>query len=348
MKRSTVSICLVLSMVMVLLLGIGSVNAGKKVYNFTFQAGWPRADPSFGILKVFVESAAKRSDGRIKIQTFGDPEIVPWDQMFDAVKLGTLDMMHAVGLYWDGIMPIGSVEFGLPMAYLISWKDTYEEKAQALRDFFFKDGMIDILREEYAKHGHYYLDFFTSGSFLILSKEPMKTLKDWKGKKIRSDGLNIAYYNHVGAKGTPISGTEAYMSLKLGVIDAAEWDVGAIGGLKWYEVAPYWNRGFETNIVCQLTMNLEKWNALPEDLKEALRGAAEDYWYAAIEMYKKEFALADQLIKEGKIKMVTIDDEAYQAFKESANIIWDKAAKRDPASAKAIKLIREWNAKNSK
>jgi TRAP-type mannitol/chloroaromatic compound transport system substrate-binding protein len=341
-KKLVFSVSLVFLIIPVLFAGTNPVYAAEKVYNLTMQAGWPRVDPSFGILDVLIKSADERSKGRIKIKAFGDPEIVPADQLLDAVKLGTVDMMHSVGLYWEGIIPIGGAEFGLPMAYLIPWKDTYQEKAKELRDFYFNSGMIDILREEYAKHGHYYLDIFTSGSDLVLSKEPLKNMRDWKGKKIRTDGINITYYNHLGAKGTPIPGTEAYMSLKLGVIDAAHWDVGAIRGLKWYEVAPYWNKGFETNIVCNLTINLDIWNSMPEDLKEALRGAAEDYWYAAIEMYKKEFIHAEKLAEEGKIKMVTVDDETHQAFKESAKIIWDQAAKKDPATAKAITLIREW------
>ena len=45
--------------------------------------------------------------------------------------------------------------------------------------------------------------------------------------------------NALGARGTYISGEETYMGLKLGTIDASQWDVSAVTGLNWHEVAAY-------------------------------------------------------------------------------------------------------------
>ena len=39
-------------------------------------------------------------------------------------------------------------------------------------------------------------------------------------------------------QGAEISPTEAYMALRLGTVDAVEWDVSAVTGLNWHEVAP--------------------------------------------------------------------------------------------------------------
>jgi TRAP-type C4-dicarboxylate transport system substrate-binding protein len=348
MKRIFVSTLILIGLMLVFVAGIQPVYSAEETYNLTLQAGWPKADPAFGVLKVFAESAEKRSNGRIKIKLFADGEIVSFDQMLSAVKLGTIDMMNAVGVFWEGVIPVGGAEFGLPMAYNIPWDDTFEGKAQALRDLYFKEGLIDICREEYAKQGHYYIDIFTSGPIVTLSKTPLKTLDDWKGKKIGADGVNIQFYDYVGAKGVPISPVEVYMALKLGTIDARDWDVGAITGLNWHEVAPFWIRGHETNIVMHTTINLKKWETMPKDIQDALKGAGKDLWKAAVEVYKNEHKKAAQIVKEGKITVVHIDNEAHQKFKESAEIIMDEAAKKDAATAKAIKLIREWNAKHAK
>ena len=178
MKKISISAILLIGWMLVLITGIHPVYSAEKTYNLTLQAGWPRSDPAFGVLKVLVDSAEKRSNGRIKIKLFGDGEIVSFDQMLSAVKLGTIDMMNAAGVFWEGVIPAGGAEFGLPLAYNIPWEDTFEGKAQALRGLYFKEGLIDIFREEYAKQGHYYIDIFTSGPLVTLSKKPLRTLDD--------------------------------------------------------------------------------------------------------------------------------------------------------------------------
>lgn len=328
--------------------GLQTVQAKDKVYNLTVQANWIRSDPAFVSLETLVESAEKYSNGRLKIELFAEGEIVPFEQTLTAVKLGTVDMMDSAGVFWEGMIPVGGVEFGLPMSYVMPWEKTFESKAQALRDLIFKEGLIDIIRAEYAKQGHYWLDFFPSGTIVTLAKKPLKTLEDWKGIKVGADGINLQYYKAVGASGVVMSPADVYMALKLGTIEARDWDIGAITGLKWHEVAPYWIQGHETYLVNNMTINLNTWNSFPKDIQEALTKACEDRFHSAVKVYKGEFDKADEIIKKGELTVVQIDDEVKQKFKEEADKIMNEAAKRDEASAKAIEIIRAWKAKNSK
>jgi TRAP-type C4-dicarboxylate transport system substrate-binding protein len=327
--------------------GLQTVQAKDKVYTLTDQANWIRSDPAFASLETLVESAKKYSNGRLNIELFAEGEIVPFDQTLTSVKLGTVDMMDSAGVFWEGVIPVGGVEFGLPMSYIMPWEKTFEAKAQALRDLIFKDGLVEIIRAEYAKQGHYWLDFFPSGSIVTLAKKPLKTLADWKGIKVGADGINLQYYKAVAASGVVMSPADVYMGLKLGTIEARDWDIGAITGLKWHEVAPYWIQGHETYLVNNMTISLNKWNSLPKDIQDALTQACEDRFYSAVKVYKGEFDKADELIKKGELTVVQIDDEVKQKFKKEADKIMDEAAKRDEASAKAIGIIRAWKAKHS-
>ncbi len=117
--------------------GLQAVQAKEKVYNLTVQANWIRSDPAFASLETLVESAKKYSNGRLKIELFAEGEIVPFDQTLTAVKLGTVDMMDSAGVFWEGVIPVGGVEFGLPMSYKMPWKETFEGKTQELRDLIF-------------------------------------------------------------------------------------------------------------------------------------------------------------------------------------------------------------------
>lgn len=323
--------------------------AKDRVYKVTVQSAFPRGDVSVPLMDVFAESAAKRSNGQLKLEWFAAPEIVPPEQLLDSVKMGVLEMQGpSVGAYWAGTMPIGDVAFGLPMSFNMPWVTGYKNKANALQELFFSEGLIDVMREAYAEQGHYYLGTFTSGPIVVLSTKPVKTLEDWKGMKIRADGQNMGYYETTGAKATTLPGTEAYLALKLGTVDMSEWDISAITSMNWHEVAPYWVTGMETYLVMEFTVSLDFWNQLPKHLQEAMAGAYQDYRDAAIEMYSKEFDRVDELVKQKKVIVSEIDQASREFFLGEAEKLWDAQAKKDPASAKAIAIIKKWIAKNSK
>jgi len=337
------SMILVVMFLAVFVVASPNASAAQKVYRMKIQSAYPRGDLSMELLKEFAKSADRRSNGRIKISVFADPELVPAEQLFEATKKGTLTMLHAVAAMWGGIVPVGEVEFGLPYAYNLPGHPDVYKSAEIIRNFFFKTGFVDLLRKEYAKQGLYWLDMHSYGPLFTMSTKPVKTCDDLKGMKIRVEGSWADYYNMLGAHGTYISGMEAYMGLKLGTIDASQWDVSAITGLKWQEVAPYRIIGGQNDVVPgQILMNMKVWKSLPPDLKKAMAGAAEDYFHALNKVYDGELKKVDALVKAGKVINSPIDAECDRKHEAAALKLWDKIGKRDPAAAEAIEIIKKW------
>ena len=337
------SVVLVVMFVVSFMVGGSTAVAGEKVYRMKIQSAYPRGDLSMELLKEFAASANKRSNGRIKISVFADPELVPGEQLFEATQKGTLDMLHAVAAMWGGIMPVGEVEFGLPFMWNTPGGTNIKENAEIVRNFFFNSGFVDLLRKEYAKQGLFWLDMHSYGQVFTLATECYKTCDDIQGKKFRVEGAGMDFYNNLGAHGTFISGMEAYMGLKLGTIDASQWDVSAITGLKWHEVAPHWIIGGGNDIVPgQIVFSMKKWKALPADVKEALKGAAADYFHALNDLYMKEMEKVHELVKQGKVIVCELDEACQKKHAETAYKLWDEVAKRDPAAAKAVQLIKDW------
>ena len=64
------SVMLFAVLITVLSFGTSAVIAADKVYRMKIQSAWPRADISMQTLETFAASAAKRSNGQIKIQVF--------------------------------------------------------------------------------------------------------------------------------------------------------------------------------------------------------------------------------------------------------------------------------------
>lgn len=308
------------------------------------QSAWPHGDLSFETLKVFAAAADQRSQGRLKISTFAAPDIVGMFEVAEAVKKGTLDMEHGAGNLWSGVIPIGDVEFGLPYGYRIPEEKTFTAKTDALRKFFYDSGFLDLLRKVYATQGVYYLDMHTIGPvpFMVATK-PIKTIADFKGLPIRTDGLWMEWENGCGANGQDISGDEAYMALKMGTLEAGIWDSSCVTGLHWNEVAPYWIHGEEDDSTVQhILVNQNVWNKLPDDLKEALRGAAVDYQNAVRDAYEKDLETCYDLVKQGKLTEVWMDDDLIKLHETVAYKLWDEVASRSPYCAQAVQMIKQW------
>ena len=348
MKRSKVFAGIMITCAVFMVSTIGphviSAKAADKVYRMKIQSAYPRGDLSMETMKVFADSAAKNSGDQLQIKVFAEPELVPGDQLFGATKQGVVDMLHGMGGMWGGMVPVGYVEFNLPLAFFIPEEETFAGKAEAIRKFYLNNGFMDLLREEYAKQGLYLLDIHTYGPVpFVLSTKPVKTCADLQGMKIKADGGNIQYHSGVGMLGVQISPTEAYMALKLGTVDAAEWDVSAVTGLNWHEPAPYWVKGMECDhAIGHILVNMKKWNKLSDDLKAAMHKAGEDYWHATVAAYEKELEAVDKLVKEGKVTINILDADCQQKYAESAHKMWEELAGQDEASAKAVQMIKEW------
>ena len=320
-----------------------TADAAEKVYRMKIQSAYPRGDLSMELLKEFAAAADKNSKGRIKIQVFAAPEIVPVENLFEATQKGTLTMLHAVAAMWGGIVPVGEVEFGLPYAYNLPGEPDVYEAGKYIRDFFMNTGFADLLREEYAKQGLYWLDVHSYGPIFTMSTKKVTTCDDLKGMKIRVEGSWSDYYNALGARGTYISGEETYMGLKLGTIDASQWDVSATTGLNWHEVAPYRILGGQNDVVPgHILMNMDTWNELSDDLKKALSDAAEQYFHDLNKIYEGELKKNAELVKAGKVINSPIDDACDKAHEKAALQLWEEIGKRDPSAAKAIGIIKAW------
>ncbi len=320
-----------------------ALGADSKTFRWKIQSAYPRGDVSMELLKDFADNVSKRTGGKLKISVYADPELVPAEQLFAATKKGTLDMLHAVAAMWAGVVPVGEVEFGLPYAYNIPGDKDIIETGGKVREFFFDSGFASLLREEYAKQGVFWLDMHSYGKIFTLCTSSIVSCDDIKGKKFRVEGSWADYYDSVGARGTYITGMEAYMGLKLGTIDCSQWDVSAITGLNWHEVAPYWLIGGQNDVVPgHILVNMDSWKALPADMQKAVTAAAEDYYHLLLKVYVDEMDKVAALVKQGKVKLSKLNDACEKQHAEAAYQLWDKIGARDAAAAKAIGMTKAW------
>jgi TRAP-type transport system periplasmic protein len=133
------------------------------------------------------------------------------------------------------------------------------------------------------------------GSFNLMLKEPISSMADLKGRKIRSAQIRgcIEGLNHVGAIPTPIPFNEIYLALQNGIVDGVLTALNPGVQFKFYEVAKY-------VVVPDFGLALDKevistaaWNALSPDHQAIVQAAfdeleAKEYYQVGLAQKAKD------------------------------------------------------------
>jgi TRAP-type mannitol/chloroaromatic compound transport system substrate-binding protein len=343
MKRNFL-IPLMLSLSICILAWTTPAQSGSKVYKWKLQHDAPRGDIQTQLLIHFSKDVEKRSNGRLKIKIFADPEIVPGYELLQGVMAGVLEMSNTSGLFESGQIPLSAIEFGLPRMYKFpKLKGDFIKEANEIRDFFYKSGMVDLLRQEYAKFGVYWLDMHTFGPDALFLTKPVQTINDFKGMKMAVVPQYVSWIESMGAASTELVGGDLYMGLKLGVVDAGTWDINGIAALKFHEVAPNVLIGYSNDqMIGHFEVNMKAWNSLPDDLKQVLKDATKAWWD-----YKNDVILgivqdSISMGEKGEFKLQQLDEKSYTKLDELSFEVWDEWAKRNEACRKAVALQKQW------
>lgn len=174
----------------------------------------------------------------------------------------------------EGIL-LGSIQASLStIANLTTW---VPEGALFDMPFMFRDQahidavMAGALGEEmkalYKAQGFTVPAFITYGSRNVISKTPIASPEDVKGKTMRvlPSDLHVDLWKSLGANPTAIPITEAYGALETGVVDMMDMTKSGFRALKLYEVAP---KLTETNHIWALGViyfGNNFWDTLPAE-----------------------------------------------------------------------------------
>jgi len=121
--------------------------------------------------------------------------------------------------------------------------------------------------------------------YLLMTKFPINSLDDLKGKKIAAPGAAINWLSGTGAVGVSGNLTTYYNELKTGVYDGVIVFASAAVPGKLYEVAPNVTRfGLGAQFAGVLGANKDWYDGQPQEVKDALHKGAD----AAKDWYNKD------------------------------------------------------------
>lgn len=277
------------------------------------------------------DRVSEASDGSIRIQFFRGGELVNSDQFVDAVARGTIDIAHGVGSYWPGRVGIGTIEAGLPGAWLT---------ADEARDVFENQGLDELIAEAYAEQGVKLIGRGYGSDYGLLTSEPVTSLDDLQSMRIRATSSIATVLERFDIPTVFLPGEELYVGLSTGVIDGAIY-----GGpveyeqLKLNEVAKYYtdiqllNPGWiETALI-----NPNTWEKMTAEQQEILTAELNQY----LEDVHNWLEEGNQrLIDEGELfEFATLSDDDANRLAEASLPIWQEEAAKSERNAQAIDIL---------
>lgn len=275
---------------------------------------WPKNLPGPGVAaQMLADRITALSGGRIKVDLYAAGELVPGNGVFDAVSEGTAELYHAVPAYWGsksrGILVFGSQPFGLNPAEQFGWMRW--------------GGGQELYDEMYAR--------FNLKPFLCGNSGPqwagwfrneINSVDDLRGLRFRTTGIAAEMASKIGMAVQSMSGRDMFQALQSGAIDAGEfigpWTDSALG---FYQVAKnyYWPGVGEPSSAEETAINMEVYNNLPEDLKQAVAYAAESLYNPVWMEYTTKHAQAlRQLVAEQGVIVRKLPDDVMIAMGNAA------------------------------
>ncbi|MCE8029862.1 TRAP transporter substrate-binding protein [Billgrantia desiderata] len=317
-----------------------STAKAQETITWDMVTSWPTNFPALGTgANAFAQRIEQLSNGRMRVRVHGAGELVPAMEVFDAVAAGTAEMGHSAAYYWRGKVAASqfftAVPFGMNTTEMNAW--LYHGGGQELWD------------EIYAKHNLKPFAVGNTGAQMAgWFKREINSLADMQGIRLRLPGLAGEAMNGIGVTTVNMPGGEIFTSMQTGVLDAADW-VGPYNDMAFglHQVADYyytspWN---EPTAVLEGTVNLDAWNALPDDLKAVVREAAKASNLDMISefAYRNAQALAT-LVEEHGVQLRTFPQDVIEALYESSQRVIQQQVENDPDSAKVYESYSAFQA----
>ncbi|SFL81475.1 TRAP-type mannitol/chloroaromatic compound transport system, substrate-binding protein [Marinobacter zhejiangensis] len=316
-------------------LAFGAAQA-QAATTWKIQSVWDAGTVGYDLFEDWCNSIEEKSGGELIFRCFPAKAVAADNNaLFEAVRNGVLQGMNPFTLYWSG---------KIPASVFLSSYPAGPDQPHQWDTMFYSLGMLEKTREIYQKYGLFYVGPIQHDANIIHSKEPVNSLDDLRGMKIRVPGGMVAeVFQQFGVSTVSLPGSDIFPALEKGTIDAADY----VGPAVNYELGfaqvtdnilfgpPGVMSIYQPVDLMDLTVNLRAWNSLSPELQALVEREVRNYsqlHYLAIQRRNVE---AMELFAEAGSTVSRLSQEDMERFREAAIPIWFKWANKDE-DARAI------------
>lgn len=272
-------------------------------------------------LQWWADEIENRTGGKVKLEIFWGGSLVAWGDIPAAVASGAVDIGHVPSTY-DPARTRLWMTLDMPFNIRDLWCAVNAGRRVTEEN--------ENLAAELEKNNMVPLVGYNSGYQQYIAKEPIPTLKDLEGRRMRSyGGARVNLHEELGITPVFMPFGDIYEAIDRGVIDGSS-DVAIYLGnvFKLQEVANHFLvTGSGAAVAAPFAvMNKGVWDGLPDNLKTVIKEVSDEH--------DQRFAQA----------LIAVEKELLQQYEDDPNITVYRLSDEDQAAmaAAAEKVQKEW------
>lgn len=258
------------------LVGVGATLAAAETIRLTLASSHTTGLPWVGVMHTLVVPESNR-----RLEAMGSPHRIRWTETYggslykysntlEAVEIGLTDVGW-VGTLWElSKMPLQNVTYYTPFA-----TDDYQMLFEIFNELH---ETMPELRDAWTAQNQRFLGGSVLDTYHLMTNFPVRSVEDLNGRKILAPGPSAAWLDGTGA--VPVDGglTTYYTQIQTGVADGVLTILTGAPPYRIHEVAPYITLvGLGGQLTGGMAINLDTWNALPEDVRSVLDELGAEY-----------------------------------------------------------------------
>ncbi len=308
--------------------------AGKKIkWRLQTYAGPALAEH---VIKPSIDAFNKVANGEMEIELYFADQLVPTGELFRAMQRGTIDAVQSDD---DSIAaPVDVSVFG---GYF-PFGTRYSLDVPVL---FNEWGLADIWREAYGEiEGVTWLSAGAWDPCHFATKDPIRSLDDLKGKRVFTFPTAGRFLSRFGVVPVTLPWEDIEVAVQTGELDGIAWSgITEDYTVGWADVTNY----FLTNNISGAWIgsyfaNSERWNELPEHLKQLFHLCMDSSHYYRQHWYWGGEA---RLRTEGtKMQLTSIPDAEWATVEAEALKFWDEIAETSERAGRVVQIFKDYNA----
>lgn len=317
-------------------------GAAADDFSFTVVAGHPPITAGVAAIRDFFIPEVNR-----RLEEAGGNHTITWNEAYagaladvqgvlEAVEGGVGDFGYVPHLFEADklpleqityVTPFGSADLKTMMRLVRDLHDEVPEMAQAWRD-----------------NNQLMLAAVGVDTYHLATTFPVDSVEDISGRKLSTAGLQTNWLRGTGA--VPVAGAlpDYYNAIQTGLTEGTVTFGSAMAPYKFFEVAPHITKvNFGAQSASALTVNLDVWESLPDDLKEIIQQVAIEYQDYAADNYTNSAEKSLTIAAEGGAEIKEASDEMRAGFANAMpNIALEWAKSLDDRGVPGTKALEAY------
>lgn len=292
--------------------GISAPALAKKPITLKFDSYIAATAGPSRLDEWYLSELEKRTDGAVKVRRYWAQSLNKVGEHLGAVRDNTSEMSLISPGYYQADLPVTR---GLEWYFRMQRADSLQLVCRDVYEQF------QPLRDEWEKRHRSKVLYWTNWYYApLVTRTPITSLDDIKGKRIRGYGVATDVIERLGGTAIPMAAPEVYTALERGVLDGVYgFDFITAVAYKLQEIAPHFtNIGDGPHGPSTTIMNIDTWNSLPDEVKKVSDQIVDEIYAGKYtEIYTAAAKEYVGIAKQGGVKFNTLSEAEQKRARET-------------------------------